>query len=251
MARHGLAWRAVAWQARHGMAWQGRARRGRARHRTNHIAIWGERERTERRMPARSATPGRIDLPPMDLRHVILHIVGESPLIVHAWSAKAKQEMLDKQMKRATPKKEAKDPEADYEACFYRLPDGRYGFPTVAFKSAAVDAATQVSGLTKVFLRGAFHTVGELVPIIGEPRMREDMVKIGMGVADIRYRPEFPEWSADLEVRFNTNNLSLEQLVHLFNQAGFSCGVGEWRPQKDGSYGMFRVEQVHELGRGG
>jgi hypothetical protein len=33
--------------------------------------------------------------------------------------------------------------------------------------------------------------------------MREDMVRIGMGTADIRYRGEFPEWSVDVPLRFN------------------------------------------------
>jgi hypothetical protein len=34
----------------------------------------------------------------------------------------------------------------------------------------------------------------------------------------------------------------MEQIVNLFNIGGFACGVGEWRPGKDGSNGMFHVE---------
>jgi hypothetical protein len=29
--------------------------------------------------------------------------------------------------------------------------------------------------------------------------------------------------------------------MNLLNTAGFAVGVGEWRPEKDGQYGMFRV----------
>jgi len=188
-----------------------------------------------------------LEIPPLTVRVVRLRLVGDSPLIVHAWSKKAKEAMLAKQMKKAAPGKEAKNPREDYEAAFYYTEDGAYGFPSVAFKSAAVDAATQVSGLTKTFLRGAFHTVGEMVAIDGEPRMREDMVRVGMGTADIRYRPEFPTWAATVEVRYSTTAITLEQLVHLFNAAGFSCGIGEWRPQRDGSYGMFHVESLEEV----
>ena len=82
---------------------------------------------------------------------------------------------------------------------------------------------------------------GELVKIEGEPTMREDMVRVGMGTADLRYRGEFREWSTTFMIRYNANVLSVEQHVNLFNTAGFAIDVGEWRPQKDGSYGMFRV----------
>ena len=196
-----------------------------------------------------SATPKAtaqpvIDIPPIEIKTYVLRLVGDSPLIVHAWSAKAKQEMLDKQMGKARSKKEPKDPQADYEGAFYRLPNGKPGFPTIAFKAAAVNAARQVEGLTMTFLRGAFHTVGELVEIEGTPRIREDMVRVGMGTADIRFRPEWAEWAINLTVRLNTRSLTLEQLIHLFNQAGFSVGVGEWRPEKDGRNGMFHVENV-------
>jgi hypothetical protein len=188
-----------------------------------------------------------LEIPPLTVREVSIRLVGISPLIVHAWSKKAREEMLAKQMGKAQPKKAPKDPQQDYQEAFYYCEDGRYGFPAVAFKSAAVDAATQVSGLTKVFLRGVFHIIGEMVPIEGEPRMREDMVRVGMGTADIRYRPEFPTWAANVPVRFSTA-IQLEQIVHLFNQAGFSCGIGEWRPQKDGPYGMFKVDSVEDIG---
>lgn len=195
----------------------------------------------------KATAPAVIEIPPIEIKTYILRVVGDSPLIVHAWSAKAKQEMLDKQMGKARGKKEPKDPNADYEGAFYRLASGTPGFPTIAFKAAAVNAARQVEGLTMTFLRGAFHTVGELVEIEGIPHMREDMVRVGMGTADIRFRPEWVEWAVNLVVRLNTRSLTLEQLIHLFNQAGFSVGVGEWRPEKGGRNGMFHVEGVNEV----
>jgi hypothetical protein len=187
-----------------------------------------------------------IEIPPIEIKTYVLRIVGDTPLICHAWSQKAKQEMLDKQMGKARGKKEPKDPKRDYEDAFYRLEDGTPGFPTIAFKAAAVNASRQVDGLKMTFLRGAFHTVGELVAIEGVPRMREDAVKIQM-TSDLRYRPEFPEWAVNLVVRLNTRSLTMQQLIHLFNQAGFSAGVGEWRPERNGQHGMFHVEGVQQL----
>lgn len=199
-----------------------------------------------------------IELPALQIRLMEVTLIGDSPLIVHAWSHKAKREMLDKQMKTAKPAKEPKSPTADYEASMYRLADGGFGFPSVAFKAAAVTAGTSVAGITKIQARQAFHILGEDVDISGafdgsksrvnlarigggNPQMREDMVRVGMGTADLRYRAEFPEWHAKVLVRYNANVLSESQILNLLNTAGFAVGVGEWRPEKDGSYGMFHV----------
>lgn len=183
-----------------------------------------------------------VELKSIRIERINLEIEGDSALIVHAWSAKAKKEMLDKQMKKAKTAKDAKDPQRDYEEAFYRLPDGKPGFPTIAFKQAAVSAGGRFSdGLKMTELRGAFFIDGELAEIKGNPNVREDMVRVGMGTADIRYRPEFKTWRVTLPIKYNADKISLEQLVNLFNLAGFGVGVGEWRPEKDGQYGMFHV----------
>jgi len=170
-----------------------------------------------------------------------LRLTGTSPLIVHKWSEKAKKQMLDKQMKRSSQGKAAKDPEQDYRESLYIREDGSYGFPAVAFKAAAVRAGTYCD-MKMVFLRGAFHVEGELVLIEGQPEPREDMVRVGMGTADIRYRPQFPKWATELDITYNSRALAAEQIVQLFEIAGFAVGVGEWRPEKDGQFGRFKVE---------
>lgn len=183
----------------------------------------------------------QISLPRFDLRNLQIKLIGDAPLICHAWSHKAKTEMLNKQMKKAKEAKSAKDPDQDYRDSLYNHPDGGYGFPSVAFKTSAVDACSHVDGITKVEARGAFHIDGDLLKITGKPTMREDMVRVGMGTADIRYRGEFKVWSVVVPIRFNAGVLSAEQIVHLFNIAGFGIGVGEWRPQRDGMFGLFHV----------
>ena len=87
-----------------------------------------------------------------------------------------------------------------------------------------------------------FFVPGELVAIEGEPSMREDMVRVGMGTADLRYRPEFKSWSISLPIEYNADAITLEQIVNLVNLAGFGVGIGEWRPERDGQYGMFHAE---------
>jgi hypothetical protein len=198
-------------------------------------------------MAARKSVTGPVEIRPPAIKSVQVPIVGITPLIVHAWSAKAKQMMLDKQMGKAVPKKSPKVPRDDYEGALYRLSDGRYGFPAGAFKAAVVAAARQLEGLPMTKLRVALFIEADdpatgLVAIRGEPRMREDMVRLESGVADIRYRPEFVTWGATLTITYNEGIVSNEQVVNLVNYAGFG-GVGEWRPEKSssGMYGRFKV----------
>lgn len=203
----------------------------------------------------------KVSIPAIAVETAVIHVVGDSPLIVHKWSEKAKKMILDKQMKKAkTTAHDAKDPVSDFieslywlegepekhtEAAFMEAVEGgaKFGFPAVAFKASAVAAAYR-AGITKnlVTMNGAFHVLGEMVEIQGVPEPREDMVRIAMGGTDIRYRGEFPTWEATFTVRYNKGVLSIEQLVNMFNLGGFACGVGEWRPEKGGTFGMYHVE---------
>ena len=193
-----------------------------------------------------TSAPQGIALPPIQIQTIMLTLVGDSPLIVHAWSEKAKRAMLEKQQKKATKAKEVRDPEAEIEACFYRTESGEYGFPAIGVKAAMVSACRFVDAKMTV-ARGAFHIDAEMLPVIGSPRPREDMVRIGMGTADLRYRPEFPDWKIPVSIKFNAGVMSAEQVANLLDAAGFGVGIGEWRPERNGSYGRFHVGTAEEL----
>jgi hypothetical protein len=159
--------------------------------------------------------------------------------------------MLDAMQGRKSPK-ENKDPQAEYEAAFYRFHDGGYGFPVVGFKAATVDASrfygkdvTKVGLRQFVVLRGEVGVDGQqLARITGEPRIREDVVRVGRGGADLRYRPEFPEWSTTLTVLYVTSALTRDSVLSLIDAAGMGVGVGEWRPEKNGDFGTYQIDQA-------
>jgi len=186
-----------------------------------------------------------MDIPKPEIKEIKIHIRGTSSLIMHRWSEKAKKEMLAKQQKKASKGKEARNPKKDYEDSIYRFPDGRYCFPAVAFKSAAVRAAKQCE-IAMTDARVFFHVNGlsgerDMIEIKGEPLMREDIVKLQGKTADLRYRAEFKDWEAVLNIRFNARAISQEQILNLFQIAGFSVGVGEWRPERNGQFGTFEL----------
>lgn len=206
-----------------------------------------------------------LEIKPLEIKKVTLRIVGDTPLIMHAWSEKAKRMMLEAQMGVSKgKKKEYKNPIEDFINSMYWLsgkPEesteeafeaaiangARFGFPVTAFKQAAISAAYRMQwAKDKMSLRGAFFIDADengMIEIFSDtPIMREDMVKVGMGTADIRYRGEFRNWSANLTISYNANGAySLERIVNIINAGGYVCGVGEWRPERDGQNGMFHV----------
>lgn len=77
--------------------------------------------------------------------------------------------------------------------------------------------------------------------------MREDAVRNANGVADLRYRAEFSEWNAEFTVEYNARFYSVEQILSMVDHAGFHAGLGDWRPEKGGSFGMFTLTEATEV----
>lgn len=183
---------------------------------------------------------------PLNIGVIPMKIVGLRPLIFHQWSEKAKQMILDKQMKKATKGREIRDPKAEYESSFYKNSKGEIAFPALAIKQAVVNAARNLEGVTMTLLRGSVFIQGDEDGLIkvdyeGKPEMREDMVRIGMGTADLRFRGSVKNWSMTFTVKHNADVVSVEQVINLFRVAGFACGLGEWRPERNGDFGQFDV----------
>lgn len=197
-----------------------------------------------------------ITIPRRNYKVATITLVGDTPLIVNKFSSKAKQEMFDKQTKKAKTARAAKDPEQCFRDSLYILSQSKggeivYGIPAGGLKKCAVSACRFVNGVKMTHAKGAFQVLADaltnLVPINGsEPEMREDIVRIGNfgnKVADLRYRAMFREWKVKFAVKYDADLISAEQLANLYDVAGFSVGQCEWRTEKDGNFGMFHVER--------
>ena len=115
-----------------------------------------------------------IEIKPIEIEEAKVRIRGTSPLIMHAWSAKAKREILTKELQLTkTKSRDKKNPLEDFCSSMYwltKMPEeftdeavsealegARFGFPVTAFKQAAISAAYRM-GWTKdmASIRGAF-----------------------------------------------------------------------------------------------
>jgi len=222
-----------------------------------------------------------IEIKALDIQYAPIRIVGDSPLIVHAWSEKAKRMMLEAQTgEKKGKKKELRNPVDDFAQSMYWLegapdetwkaPDGlempeviefannkiveahktgaKWGFPVGAIKQSGNAAAYRMNWVrNQMGLRGAYFfqsEYGQYAEIKGDlPVMREDMVRIGMGSADLRYRAEFRNWFIDMVLEYNASGeYKLENIINIISAGGYVTGLGEWRPEKDGEYGRFHIE---------
>lgn len=235
-----------------------------------------------------------IAIRPILKKELKVRIIGTSPLITHCWDAKAKRQILEKELGIKAVRgaeKDKKDPVADFASSMYWLDPmpnvitkesvneaiangARFGFPLTGIKQAAISAAYRMGwSKDKMSLRGSFfilpnengYYAGDLVisddrksveivpnkfhyePMVeihaDSVEMREDMVKVGMGAADIRYRGQFNNWWAEFTISYNENgSQSIDEILTIMNAGGYVCGLGEWRPERDGQYGMYEIK---------
>jgi hypothetical protein len=203
---------------------------------------------------ATAPAEGALHIEAIGLAALLVPIVGLSPLVAHKFSEKAKKQMLDAMQGKRTPKV-SKDPAAEYEAAAYRFPDGDFGFPSVAFKAATVSAArffgrdVSMTALRQVlFVDGEPDVEGtSLVRIDGEPTMREDVVRVGRGGTDLRYRPQFTSWKANLLVTYVRSMLTASSVLSLIDAGGRCVGVGEWRPERNGTFGTYHIDTERQV----
>lgn len=186
-----------------------------------------------------------------------LKLEGTAPYMQAKFSEKAKRLMRDKMEQGSTAKKgtkrEPRDFDADYQGAMHISEDGWNGIPCSAFRSACIDVCRMVGfkmthAKMSVFIMpdGTDKDSGEpLVRIHGEPEMNVMATRNATGVADLRARPMWRQWSVDLRVKFDEDQFTPSDVVNLVHRAGVQVGVGEGRPFSKSSngigFGTFRV----------
>lgn len=190
-----------------------------------------------------------VDIQPLSYRSLDFRIVGVSPLVQHQWAEKALRQMREKHQGKKTKTRDIRNSEEEADAATYKDADGRPGIPAIAFKSALITAAHKDLGIEKTLVRKAIFTgcadPQEVLPIDYERvEVREDLVRVGAGAADLRYRPYFFGWSCAMSLQFEPTLIQMGDLLTLIDRAGLTVGIGEWRPEKGGEYGRFKVDET-------
>jgi len=177
-------------------------------------------------------------------------MLGTEGLICNRLSEKVKHELLAPrgrltEFDKATRLKH--DPIAEYRASPYTLKDARQ--PTLlahvsaAFHKAMMTAALDMPGARKTEIGRRTWVEGEHVGLYGKPYVFMRPVRSAdmNRTPDIRTRLLLPEWAARVTVTFVQPLITAQAVANLLAAAGMMIGVGDWRGEKGGSWGRFRI----------
>jgi hypothetical protein len=169
-----------------------------------------------------------------------------SDLIVHNFNEKTRREIEQKLTKKAMGKKTF-DSKEEYNLARYVI-NGKDHIKTIAFKLACQSIAARFDGITGTMVKQGMFILGDFVEIKGcKPEMFADIARTTTGRPYTTYRPKYKNWYVNLDIEYNPDILSAEQICHLLDHAGFSCGVGDNRPMspmKTGPYGRFTIREA-------
>lgn len=190
-------------------------------------------------------------IPALSIGEVGVTILGLSPFIYNAMSAKVRRELLRPRGKKTSADKAATqkhNPLEEFRQSVYARhgADGptRLIFPAVAFKRAIASAALDIPGLKKSEIGRRVWAVGQTVDMYGIPQMRMDVVRMAdmNHTPDVRTRAILPEWCCFLKIQFVSQLIKGTDIGSLFRSAGLLNGVGDFRQEKGaGSFGQFTV----------
>jgi hypothetical protein len=190
---------------------------------------------------------------PANIVRATFRIRGTSPYVQAKFSKKARDKMmLDMATAEAAKKSRAAREPRDYDRDFVEAQHvstaGWNGIPCSGFRAAMIDACRTV-GLVMTKAKMSVFVVPDgfdkeegtpLVKIISvaPPERTEMLVRNDNGSADIRIRPMWRNWEADVTCEFDADMITPESVVNLLDRAGRQVGVGEGRPFSKNSVGQ-------------
>lgn len=192
-----------------------------------------------------------LDVVRVEQEAATFHIVGTSPMVCNAMSAKARRDLLMPPKRKSKSERETTlkhEPMEEYRRSAYRdvSEDGatRIVFPSAGFKRAMASAALELPGVNKAQIGRLCWAEGHEVPIYGVPQMWMAMVRSAdmKRTPDVRTRAILPEWATTVTVSYVYPNLRAQAVANLMASAGVFIGVGDGRPEKGAmSFGRFEI----------
>ncbi len=192
-----------------------------------------------------------------DERRLLVTIEGRPPgLLTNAIPPSVVEILKLKSEGRTPPPVEPRPLDQQFEEALYRLPSPlgnyQYGMKCDAFKQAMVRAAKtfkklgasstkKLDGIQVQSLVFVGDGPDDLVPLTGDPIARTDLIGNATGSKTAVTRGWFPEWMSVLPVRFAPELVHEEKLLQLLSDAGQGVGIGAWRRENGGHFGLWKI----------
>jgi hypothetical protein len=175
-----------------------------------------------------------------------IELIGTTTYIPHQAGEKVKAEILRRQIDKVKTR-EKRDLDAEYEDCFYKNDKGELYIPGPAFARSILSVVADFDGISGAEVKRNIRILSDECPLEYEsiePRI-DRVVLAGIGrTMDVRKRPYIHGWKTKVLVQFNKAKFSAAEVLNLFQSAGMCVGVGDWRPEKGGNHGMWRVKET-------
>jgi len=185
----------------------------------------------------------KVELGQLEKEQIKVKIIGVTPFLSEKMDMGV-VEKYDKKKGQKLTKEDNRTEEEKVESKIYYTEDGNVGFPAAAFAKGMVEVAPYLD-LDKKRVRGSVRVLGNIVPINFKSKKMNVTYGKTSGITKSPrkiVRPEFQNWNCELDIVYNKNNISAEQIINLLNHAGFHMGIGGWRPERSGTYGQYEVE---------
>ena len=193
-----------------------------------------------------------LSINPLQQTEVSFKIIGTAPLIYNSMSLKAQKTLLMGAAKKtAAEKKDIKhNPEEEFvDSCYINGDGNSYlSFPSTGIKRGMATAALETAGVTKASINRGIYVVGEHINVWGKPYMNMSVVRSSdiNRTPDIRTRAKLPKWCTEVTVRYINPTFSQMDITALLVNAGTLCGLGDWRIEKGGPMGGYKIVQTKE-----
>lgn len=190
----------------------------------------------------------KIEIQAINKKEVTVQIVGKTPLLMDRFPEAVKDAILAKQTGLAKAgKKTVRNTKKETIEAIHVTNKGKTGFPAAGFKKAMMGVTSFVGDkfFSKKLVMGLQIVNTEDGLILIKSR-KQDVLQHNIG-HNVKFSPQFHDWSCELKIQYDANNIGADDIVTLLDYAGFYCGVGAWRPCcKDGgtgNFGMFEVKK--------
>jgi len=211
--------------------------------------------------PVNEVADVRVSRP--NLRTLTFTIRGDAPYMQARLSSKTRTDLLakftqDEQSSAKRKPRKARVLKEDFEGAIHYSTEGWPGIPASAFRTAMISACRLV-GFKMTFAKLSVFVPAQgydrvdglpLIRIHGEPEMNVMSVRNATGVIDLRVRPMWKEWWAEVDIRFDADQFKPIDIVHLLMRVGSQVGLGEGRPDSRDSAGLGFGTFIVDMGEG-
>ena len=180
------------------------------------------------------------------------NIIGTSPLMPHAVSAKAAGSLLFPAPKKNAAEKATSmkhEPIQEFRDACYMFIDSdetptRLYMPGAAFHAALSQVAIDMVGAKKAQIARLTNVPISKIPVFGTPKLVMSIVRSSdmARTPDVRTLPILSEWCCTITIQFVATLLKEQSIANLLAAAGVIIGIGDGRPEKGKlSCGQFRL----------